>query len=119
MLLGGLMLAEALGRERRLRAALQSIADDYDALVVGAAPQLNLVTINVRNAVAELVVPVDAGVYSLAGLGRLRETVEQVRRYLDNPTLRIAGLLLTRTHNNRATRDIADQLRAAFGPLVY
>lgn len=76
-------------------------------------------TINVLNAVDELIVPVDAGLYSVAGLGRLQETVEQVRRYLDNPWLKIAGLLLTRTHNNRATKDIAEQLRAAFGPLVY
>src|SRR5262249_14732828 len=59
------------------------------------------------------------GLYSVAGLGRLQETVEQGRRYLDNPGLAIAGLVLTRTHNNRATRDIAAQLREAFGPLVY
>jgi chromosome partitioning protein len=112
-------LAEAFGRERRLRSALASVADGYDVAVVDAAPQMSLVLVNVLNAVGELVVPVDAGLYSVAGLGRLQETVGQVRRYLDNPDLKIAGLLLTRAHNNRATRDIADQLRAAFGPLVF
>jgi chromosome partitioning protein len=114
-----LLLADRLGRERRLRPALQAISADYDFVVVDAAPQLNLVTINILNAVDELIVPVDAGLYSVAGLSRLQETVEQVRRYLDNPRLKIGGLLMTRTHNNRATRDIADQLRAAFGNLVY
>jgi chromosome partitioning protein len=114
-----LLLADQMGRERRLRNALHLVADDYDFVVVDSAPQLSLVTINVLNFAAELIVPVDPGLYSIAGLGRLQETVEQVRRHLDNPGLRIAGLLLTRTHNNKATRDIADQLRSAFGPLVY
>jgi len=113
-----LLLADALGRERRLRGALRDL-DGYDLIVIDAAPQLSLVTVNVLNAVDELVVPVDAGVYSLAGLGRLQETVEQVRRHLDSPGLRIAGLVLTRTHRDKATRDIEAQLRAAFGPLVY
>jgi chromosome partitioning protein len=114
-----LLLADQMGREKRLRSALADVADRYDFVIADAAPQLNLVIINVLNAVGELVVPVDAGLYSVAGLGRLQETVDQVRRYLDNPELRIAGLLMTRTHNNRATRDIAAQLREAFGPLVY
>jgi chromosome partitioning protein len=114
-----MLLADHLGREKRLRIALQELTSDYDFAVVDGAPHLNLVTINVLNAVDDLIVPVDAGLYSLAGLGRLQGTVDQVKRYLDNPRLRIAGLLLTRTHNNRATKDIAGQLRDAFGGLVY
>src|SRR5262249_13565128 len=90
-----------------------------DLVVIDAAPQLNLVGINILNYVGELLVPVDAGLYSLAGLGRLQETVDQVRRYLDNRSLRISGLVLTRAHNNRATKDIEAQLRAAFGGLVH
>jgi chromosome partitioning protein len=114
-----LLLSDQLGRERRLRPAMAPIEGDYDLVIVDAAPTLNLVTINVLNYVAELVVPVDAGLYSVAGLGRLRDAVDQVRRYLDNRDLRIAGLVLTRAHNNRATRDIEAQLREAFGPQVY
>ena len=114
-----LLLAEQLGRERRLRSALQSVEGDYDLVVVDAAPQLSLVTINVLNAVGELIVPVDAGLYSIVGLGRLEETIDQVRRFLDNRELRIAGLVLTRAHHNRATRDLERQLREAYGDLVY
>lgn len=114
-----LLLADQLGRERRLRPVLGDLAGDYDFVLVDAAPQMSLVSINVLNAVDSLVVPVDAGLYSIAGLGKLQETVEQVRKYLDNPTLDIAGLVLTRTHRNKATADIEAQLRAAFGRLVY
>ena len=114
-----LLLADQLGRERRLRPILRDLAGDYDFAIVDAAPQMSLVSINVLNAVDALVVPVDAGLYSIAGLGKLQDTVEQVRKYLDNPTLEIAGLVLTRTHRNKATADIEAQLRAAFGELVY
>jgi chromosome partitioning protein len=114
-----LMLADEMGRERRLREAMRSVEGRYDVVIADAAPQLNLVGINLLNYVEGLIVPVDAGVYSLAGLGRLQESVGQVRRFLDNKALRIAGLVLTRTHANRATKDIAGQLREAYGDLVY
>jgi chromosome partitioning protein len=114
-----LLLAEQLGRERRLRSALCAVEGNYDLVIVDAAPQLNLVTINVLNTVGELIVPVDAGLYSIVGLGRLEETIDQVQRFLDNRELRIAGLVLTRTHHNKATKDLERQLREVYGELVY
>jgi chromosome partitioning protein len=114
-----LLLADQLGRERRLRNAMPAVDHEYDLIVMDGAPQLNLVGINLLNYADELLVPVDAGLYSVAGLGRLQETVEQVQKYLDNRSLRISGLVLTRAHNNRATKDIEAQLREAFGPLVH
>jgi chromosome partitioning protein len=114
-----LMLADQIGREHRFRRALDRLADHYDLVVVDCPPALSLVSVNVLAGVGELIVPVDAGVYALAGLGQLQQTVADVREYLGNRELRIAGLVLTRTHNNRATRDLAEQLRAAYGPLVF
>jgi chromosome partitioning protein len=113
-----LLLAELMGRERRLRAALRDIGADYDLVLIDAPPQLNLVTVNILRAAEELIVPVDAGVYSVAGLGRLQQAVEQVRRHLDHPGLHIAGLVLTRVLRNKATKDLEGQLREAFGDLV-
>ncbi len=114
-----LLLAEHLGREHRLRVALERARLPHGVMVVDCPPQMSLVTVNVLAAVGELIVPVDAGIYSVSGLAQLRQTVADVRAYLGNASLRIGGLLLTRTHNNRATKDIADQLRAAYGPLVF
>lgn len=114
-----LLLDQEMGRETRLRDALSALGDRYDVAVVDCPPQTSLVVVNVLAAVSDLVVPVDAGIYSVAGLGQLQATAEKVRRQLHNRALRIAGLLLTRAHNNRATRDVAGQLRGAFGPLVY
>jgi chromosome partitioning protein len=114
-----LLLAEELGRERRLRAALRSVESDYEVCVIDSPPQLSLVSVNILQAVTEIVVPVDAGLWSVSGLGRLQETVEQVRKHLDHAELRIIGLVLTRAQKNRATRDLERQLREAYGDLVY
>jgi chromosome partitioning protein len=114
-----LMLAEQLGREHRFRRALDRLEGDYDVVLVDCPPALSLVTVNVLAGVGELLVPVDAGIYAVSGLAQLQQAVADVREYLGNRALRIGGLLMTRTHNNRATKDIAEQLRAAFGPLVY
>jgi chromosome partitioning protein len=114
-----LLLADQIGREHRFRRALGHVDGDHDALVVDCPPQMSLVTVNVLAAVDEVIVPVDAGIYSVAGLAQLQKAVADVREYLGNATLRISGLVLTKCHANRATRDIAEQIRAAFGPLVY
>jgi chromosome partitioning protein len=114
-----LLLAEQLGRERRLRSALQSVSSRYDLVVIDCPPQLTLITINVMNAAHELVIPIDAGAFAIAGLVRLGEAIDQVRRHLDNKELKVAGLALVRTHRNKATEDLERQLREAYGDLVY
>ncbi len=114
-----LLLADQIGREHRFRRALGRVDGRYDAIVVDCPPQLSLVTVNVLAGVDEVLVPVDAGIYSVAGLAQLQQAVADVREYLGNRALRIGGLVLTKCHANRATRDIADQIRSAYGPLVF
>jgi chromosome partitioning protein len=114
-----LLLAEELGRERRLRSALRTVEGKYETCIIDAPPQLSLVLVNILQAVAEIIVPVDAGLYSVAGLGRLQETVDQVRKHLDHAELHIIGLVLTRAMKNKATRDLERLLREAYGDLVY
>ena len=114
----GLALAEMMGRERRLRLALKGVGQGYDYVILDTSPTRSLLTINVLNYAAEVVVPVDPGLFSLAGLGQLQQAVDQVRRYLDNRVLRISGVVLTRTAPNNVSREIEAQVRAAFGALA-
>ena len=114
-----LHLADQIGREHRFRRAIEPLGDRFDVLLVDCPPQLSLVSVNVLAGVEELIVPVDAGIYSVAGLAQLQGAVDEVREYLGNGALRIAGLVMTKAHNNRATRDIEAQLREVYGDLVY
>jgi chromosome partitioning protein len=113
------LLAEVeLGRERRLSVALEALGDEYAVCVVDSPPQLSLLTVNILQAVNEVIVPIDPGIFAIAGLGRLQETVERVRHYLQHPTLAIVSLLITKATNNKTARELERQLREAYGELV-
>ena len=63
--------------------------------------------------------PVDPGLFSLAGIGQLQSVMEDVRKYLDNPSLRLLGLVLTRMVKNNVAGDVERQLREMFGEAVF
>jgi chromosome partitioning protein len=112
-------LADQIGREQRLRTALQPLGDPYDLVIIDAPPAMSLVSVNILRASESLLVPVDAGAYAVMGLARLQETVEKIRKHLAHPELTIIGLVLTRVMRNRATRELEAQLRETYGKLVY
>ena len=112
-------LASELGRERRLKRALEGLDAGYDFVVIDTSPQRTLINVNVLNYVGEVLCPVDPGIFALSGLGTLREAVAEVARHLDNRALRLGGLVLTRTQRDNITRDVEAQLRGTFGELVF
>ena len=114
-----LSLAAELGRERRLRVALEEVEGAYDLVIVNTSPARSLLTVNVMCYVREILVPVNPGLFSLSGLGQLQTAVAEVRRFLDNRSLRIAGIVLTRTARNNVAREVEARIREQFGPLVF
>jgi len=114
-----LQLAGELGRERRLRLALQEISDQFDFILADSPPTRSILTINVLNACGEVVVPVDPGLFSLAGLGQLQAVMDDVRRYLDNSSLRLLGIVLTRMVRNNVAAGVEQQLRAMYPEAVF
>lgn len=110
-------LTTAIGRETRLRTALEGL--DYDVVVIDTPPTRSILTVNALVAAAEVLIPVEPSLFALAGLGALQSAIDDVRRYLGNPRLRVAGILLTRTRNDNVSRDVEGQLRAGFGDLVF
>lgn len=113
------VLAGEIGRERRLCSALEEVVDRYDFLLVDTAPTRSLLTTNVLTTVQDLVVPFSPGLFGVLGLGQLQDDVAQVRKYLGNTRLNIAGVVVTMAERNNVCRDLEGQLRDAFGGLVY
>ena len=93
--------------------------DGYDFAVIDTPPTRSLLTINALVAAGEVLIPAEPGLFSLAGLGQLQAAIEDVRRFLGNPGLRISGVLLTRTRHDSVSRDVEAQLREAFGPTMF
>ena len=101
-----------VGREYRLKKALETVGEAYDYAVIDTPPALSIVTVNALTACKKAIIPAQADDYSLEALSRLRETVETIQTYC-NPELQIDGILLTR-YNARAviSREIADMMQA-------
>ena len=113
-----LLLSDQMGREQRLRAALHEVEDRYEVCIIDAPPTMSLLNVNVLNASLELVVPVDPGIYSSVGVGKLQEVVSQVKRHLLNPELAIVALAIVRLQRHKAHADFERQIRNIYGPLV-
>jgi chromosome partitioning protein len=90
----------ATGKEYRLKEALDALAPSFDWCIIDTPPALGILTVNALTAADGMVIPTQADIFSLQGIGQLKETVETVRRYC-NPTLAVYGILLAR-YNPRA-----------------
>lgn len=96
------------GKEYRLKEALESVKQKYDYIVIDTPPALGILTVNALTACDEVIIPAQADIYSLQGIEQLNETIKPVKKYT-NPSLQIAGILLTR-YNPRSvlSREVAD-----------
>jgi chromosome partitioning protein len=122
ILAGADMMLTQTGKEFRLKEALEPIQGNYDYIVIDTPPALGILTINALTACTGIIVPAQADIYSLQGIGQLYETIKPVRQYC-NHELRILGILLTR-YNQRSiiSRDIAEmmeQTATQLGTIVY
>ena len=110
------------GREYLLREALEAIEGAYTHVIIDSPPALGIMSINALTASGDVVIPVNADMYSLQGLQQLLNTIGRVRKY-SNPALQIAGLLITRKGQNTiATRTMIEQVQGsakASGLFVY
>ena len=107
-----LELSTTTGKEYKLSEALEPIRNNYDFIIIDTPPALGLLTINALTASDSLIIPAQADIYSLQGIGQLFDTIEAVRKYC-NQDLQIQGVLLTR-YNKRTilSRDIKETIEA-------
>ncbi len=78
-----------------LKDAIAPLAGKYQHIVIDTPPQLGTLTANALTAATDVIITVQADIFSLQGLAALNETIKQIKaRY--NPGLKIAGILITR-----------------------
>lgn len=92
--------------------------DSYDYVVIDTPPALGVLTINALSAATSAIIPSQADIYSLHGIGQLYSTHSAVRRYT-NPNIRIDGILITR-YNARTilSRDITEMIENTAKQLI-
>ena len=109
-LAGADKLLEETGKEYRLKEALESLQGAYDYIIVDTPPALGILTINALTACTGAIIPAQADIYSLQGIGQLNSTIETVKKYC-NPSLSIMGIVIT-LFNGRSIirREVAEML---------
>ena len=89
-----LELVSRFKREYIMKDFLEPIRDKYDYIFIDCLPSLGIITVNSLTAADSVIIPVQAEIFSLEGLGKLKNTISLVRKQL-NPHLTIEGIVLT------------------------
>lgn len=112
-------LVGSLGREYRLKRALEKIKDEFDFMIIDSPPSLGLLTINGLCAADSVLIPVQCEFYALEGLTQLNNTIRLVKDNI-NPNLTIEGVLLTMADfRTNLTKEVIQEVRNHFKDKVY
>lgn len=103
----------------KLKDRLNTVAGEFDVVVIDCPPALGLLTVNALVASTHLLIPIQSSYFALEGTDDLLETIEKVRSRA-NPTLQILGVVIT-MHDKRTAlaRDIRAQIDKVFGKKVF
>lgn len=96
------LIIAGVGREQRLKQALDSVSDQYEVCLIDCPPSLDQLTINAFTAADRVLIVTQAKLFSSDGLSELLRTIDEVRQYL-NPDLGIGGALINQLEERTVT----------------
>lgn len=106
-------------REIKLRKILREVAHLYDFIFIDCPPSLGFLTVNALVAADHFIVPLQCEYFAMEGLVHLLNTVKLIRSRL-NPTLTLAGILLTMFDSrNLLSHKVSAEVRRFFGEQVF
>ncbi len=106
-------------RTHRLDNAIDAAASRWDVCLIDCPPSLGLLTINALVAAQSILVPLQTEFFALEGLSQLLQTIERIRARF-NPELSILGVALTMfDRRNNLSSQVADDVRACLGKVVF
>jgi chromosome partitioning protein len=106
-------------REHVMRKMLESVAANYDFIIIDCSPSLGLITVNALTAADSVAVPVQCEYFALEGLGKLLNTIKIVQTRI-NSKLKIEGILMTMYDGRlRLSNQVVEEIKNHFGDLVF
>ena len=113
-------MIELADRTHRLAKALaEAPAGRWDICLIDCPPSLGLLTVNAMVAADSLLVPLQCEFFALEGLSQLLQTIERIRSRF-NPGLKMLGVVLTMyDRRNNLTEQVAQDVRAVLGEVVF
>lgn len=106
-------------RELKLKNIVNPILKEYDFVFIDCPPSLGLISINALAASNSVLIPIQCEYYALEGVSQLMNTVNLVKRGLNN-NLGIEGIVLT-MYDGRTnlSLQVVDEVCRYFGENVY
>ena len=105
------LIITGIGKEMRLKKALEPIKDKFDFIVVDTPPSLGILTVNALTSADKVILPAQADIFSLEAIKQLYGNLQLVKEYY-NPDLTIEGILLTRyASRNILTQNLTEQFK--------
>lgn len=106
-------------REKKMKAVVDKIKNDYDFIIIDCSPSLGLITVNALTAADSVIIPVQCEFFALEGLGKLLNTIKIVQQKL-NPNLSIEGILLTMYDSRlRLANQVVEEVKLHFKDIVF
>src|SRR5687768_8715389 len=107
------VFAGRVGREDRLKVALDAVKNHYEWCIIDCPPSVGLITFNALRACDEVIVPVETGYFSLHGLAKMMDTLELLR---DKCGKDVAIRVLPTLYDTRTklAREVLSELRSKF-----
>jgi chromosome partitioning protein len=87
-------LATKIGRENRLRRALEPVVDRYDFVLLDTPPSLSLLTVNVLSCANEVLIPCQTHPYAYEAIDELLDTVSIIKEEI-NAHIEVLGVVPT------------------------
>ena len=110
------------GRAFLLKDAITPLKGKYSYCIIDAPGSFNTALLNALSAADTIIIPAQADYYSLKGIGRLIDNIRYVKSAL-NPSLHVAGILITRYNGRRnvskAAIDALEAARESLGTKVF
>nr|WP_048042497.1 AAA family ATPase [Methanosarcina mazei] len=114
-----LEIAAMMGREALLKESIENSNLDYDFMILDLPPSLGLLTVNGLVAADEIIIPIDCGMFALAGIEQLISTIKLIKKKL-NSKLEISGVLLTKVDDRtNIAKEMRNDLSKLFGDKFF
>lgn len=113
---------EVMGKEKRefiLKNQLEKVKDKFDFVFIDCPPSLGMLTINALVASESVLIPIQAEYYALEGVGQLINTVNLVKKSL-NQDLEIEGVIMT-MYDGRTnlSNEVYKEVKSYFNDKLY
>ncbi len=113
-----LLMANATGRELKLRRAIAPIENEFDYILIDTPPNLGIITINAFIACTDVIIPIALTTYALIGITILERTMQELRDNLE-VSLPVFGVVANLDDHTRMSADVLSAVREHFGSLVF